>query len=117
MSNRADDLARECETLLGVVLGLSFRLIGSLRFDRRNPQQLYSVCLYSRLVELASGCKAMMEKNTLIGVPILLRSMFEADVDLTNVMRYAGYPKRMYASFLAEKLRLTKDAASPSSPW
>lgn len=38
--------------------------------------------------------------------------MFEADIDLTNLMKCPDYYKRMYASFLKEKLRLTKEAAS-----
>lgn len=54
----------------------------------------------------------MLEKNTFVGIPILLRSMFEADIDLTNVMKTTDYPKRMYASFLEQKIRLTKEAAS-----
>ncbi len=105
-------LAKQCETLLESVLGLALHLLETLRFDRRNPQQLYAVCLFSRLLELAFGCKAMLEKQALMGVPVLLRSMFEADIDLTNLMRYQDYSKRMYASFLEQKLRLTKEAAS-----
>ena len=38
--------------------------------------------------------------------------MFEADIDLTNLMKYPDYHKRMYATFLEQKLRLTKEAAS-----
>lgn len=38
--------------------------------------------------------------------------MFEADIDLTNMMRCPEYYKRMYASFLEQKLRLMKEAAS-----
>jgi hypothetical protein len=38
--------------------------------------------------------------------------MYEADIDLTNLMKCRDYSKRMYASFLKEKLRLTKEASS-----
>ena len=48
----------------------------------------------------------------MVGIPILLRSMFEADIDLTNLMKFPDYYKRMYASFLHAKIRLTKEAAS-----
>jgi len=107
-----NEVATQCEDNLGSVLGLAFHLLKTLRFNRKDPQQLYSVCLYTRLVEIASGCKALLEKNSLAGIPILLRSMFEADIDLTNLMKCSDYYKRMYASFLQEKLRLTKEAAS-----
>ncbi len=105
-------VAMQCEDILASVLGLAKHFLDTLWFNRQDPQLLYSVCLYTRLFEIASGCKALLEKNALIGIPILLRSMFEADVDLTNLMKSQDYFKRMYASFLKEKLRLTKEAAS-----
>ncbi len=115
MNDETQALAKQCETFLESVSGLAICLLDTLRFDRQNPQQLYAVCLFSRLLELASGCKVMIEKDALMGIPVLLRSMFEADVDLTNIMKYPDYPKQMYASFLKEKLRLEKEAASSST--
>jgi hypothetical protein len=109
---RANKVAKQCEDTLASVLGLAMHLLKSLSFNRKDPQQLFSVCLYTRLFEIASACKALLEKNALIGIPILLRTMFEADIDLTNLMKFRDYSKRMYASFLKEKLRLTKEAAS-----
>lgn len=108
----ANEVATQCEDTLASVLGLAMYFLKTLSFNRKNPQQLYSVCLYTRLVEIACGCKALLEKNCLVGIPIFLRSMFEADIDLTNLMKCRDYSKRMYASFLKEKLRLTKEAAS-----
>jgi hypothetical protein len=112
MKSNVDRLAEKCEAVLESVLRLASHLLKSLQFNRHNPQQLYAVCLFSRLLELAWGCKAPLAKNTLVGIPILLRSMFEADIDLTNMIKCADYSKRMYASFLEQKLRLTKEAAS-----
>jgi hypothetical protein len=108
----ANEVATQCEDTLASVLGLAMHFLKTLSFNRKDPQQLYSVCLYTRLVEIASGCKALLEKNSLVGIPIFLRSMFEADIDLTNLMKCRDYSKRMYASFLKEKLRLTKEASS-----
>lgn len=107
-----NEVAKQCEDTLASVLGLAMHFLKTLSFNRKDPQQLYSVCLYTRLIEIASGCKALLEKNSLVGIPIFLRSMFEADIDLTNLMKNLDYSKRMYASFLKEKLRLTKEAAS-----
>lgn len=115
MSKKSEELAKHCESVLESVLGLAFHQLDALRFNRRDAQQLYAVCLYSRLLELASACKAVLEKNTLVGVPMLLRAMFEADIDLTNIMKSSDYPKQMYASFLEQKIRLTREAASSKS--
>ncbi len=106
------EMYERCEGSLASVLGLAIHFLETLRFNRKNPQQLYSVCLYARLLELATACKALLEKNAMVGIPILLRSMFEADIDLTNLMKCSDYYKRMYASFLQAKIRLTKEAAS-----
>jgi hypothetical protein len=103
---------KKCEEALSSVLGLALHFIKTMRFNRKNPQQLISVCLYARLLELATACKALLEKKALVGIPVLLRSMFEADIDLTNLMKISDYYKCMNASFLKEKLRLTKEAAS-----
>lgn len=112
MNEKKQALAKHCEVVLESVLGLAFHLLETLRFNGQDPQQIYAVCLYSRLLELASGCKAMLEKNVLVGIPVLLRSMFEADIDLTNLLKCPDYHKRMHASFLEQKIRLTKEAAS-----
>jgi hypothetical protein len=112
MSEKTEALAEQCESVLASVLGLALQLLESLKFNPRDPQQLYSVCIFSRLFELGSGCKALLERNALVGIPILLRSMFEADIDLTNIMKFPDYLKRMYATFLDQKIRLTKEAAS-----
>jgi hypothetical protein len=112
MKRRTNALAEKCENVLASVLGLAIHTIGAVHFNRRDPQQLFAVCLFARLVELASACKALLEKGTLVGIPVLLRSMFEADIDLRNMIKTPGYSKRMYASFLEQKLRLTREAAS-----
>ncbi|MGR8998069.1 MAG: DUF5677 domain-containing protein, partial [Gammaproteobacteria bacterium] len=108
----ANKVATQCEDVLASVLGLAMHFLKTISFNHNDPQQLYSVCLYTRLVEIASGCKALLEKDSLVGIPILLRSMYEADIDLTNLMKCRDYSKDMYASFLKEKLRLTKEVAS-----
>lgn len=109
---RTNEVAKQCEDNLASVLGLALHFLEILSLNRNDPQQLYSVCLYTRMVEIASGCKSLLENKALVGIPILLRSMFEANIDLTNLMKCRDYSKRMYASFLKEKLRLTREAAS-----
>ncbi|WP_422666741.1 DUF5677 domain-containing protein [Candidatus Manganitrophus noduliformans] len=113
-----NQLTEQCQDTLSSVLGLAMHFLGCLRFDRRNPQQLYSVCLYSRLLELASGCSVLLEKNTLVGLPLLLRSMFEANIDLANLMKSTDYPERMHATFLEQKLKLIKETLTdnPNPP-
>ena len=105
-------LAGRYENLLASLLGLALRFLRELRFSQGHPQQLVSVCLYARLVELGCACKALLEKNALVGIPILHRSMFEGDIDLTNCLKHTDYPRRMTATFLDEKIRFLKEVMS-----
>ena len=52
----------------------------------------------------------LLEKNTITGLPILLRSMFEADIDLTNCIKEKKYFKTMYASLLKEQIKRLKES-------
>ena len=63
----ANEVAKQCEDTLASVLGLAMHFLKILSFNRKDPQQLYTVCLYTCLFEIASGCKALLEKNALVG--------------------------------------------------
>lgn len=63
------EIYERCEESLASVLGLALHFLETLRFNRKNPQQLFSVCLYARLLELATACKALLEKNAMVGIP------------------------------------------------
>jgi len=90
-----------------------------LKFDKDNPQQLYSICLYCTVLSLAQSCKLLIENRTFIALPILLRSLMEAHADLLNVMKNPAYPvKIMYLSYLCEKKRLLENVKNnPDSPF
>ena len=104
------ELVQCCEYNIEVSLGCALSFLDKVQFDKKNGQHLTIICLFSRIVELAASCKALLEKNTLAGLPVLLRSMFEADIDLTNCIKDTYYFKSMYASLLKEKIRRLKES-------
>ena len=112
MKTESEALVLECENTLASALGLATGVLDVIRFDHQNLQQLFAVCLFARLVELATACQALLEKNALVALPMLVRSLFEADIDLRNIVTDKDYWKRMRASFLTQQLKLTKEAAS-----
>jgi hypothetical protein len=103
-------LTQLCEDSLSSALGCALSFLEKVSFDKKDGQQVAAICLFARITELAASCKALLEKQALVGLPILLRSMFEADVDLTNCINDTSYFKAMYAAFLKERIRLTKEA-------
>lgn len=104
------ELVQYCEHNIESSLVCALSLLDIVRFDKKNGQQLTVVCLFARIVELAASCKALLEKNALTGLPVLLRSMFEADIDLTNCINEENYFKNMYASLLKEKIKRLKES-------
>ena len=104
------ELVQSCEYHIEVSLGCALSFLDKVHFDKKDGQQLTIICLFSRIVELAASCKALLEKNALTGLPILLRSMFEADIDLTNCIKEKNYFKKMYASLLKEEIRRLKES-------
>jgi len=81
-----------------------------LRFDKNDPHQLYAVCIYGSIVEIAYGCIALLEKKQVTALPILLRSFLEAYADFRASVEDSKYYMNLYASFLKEKLRLVRNA-------
>jgi len=104
------ELVQSCERNMESSLGCALSFLEKVHNNKKNGQQLTVICLFSRIVELAASCKALLEKNALAGLPVLLRSMFEADIDLTNCIKEKNYLKNMYASLLKEKIKRLKES-------
>lgn len=82
---------------------------GYLGFDTGSPQQLYSICLYGRILEIARSCLALGKAEQLVAIPILLRSVSEAYADLINLICDDSYYQSMSAIFYKEEIRLLKN--------
>ncbi len=80
-----------------------------LRFDKQHPQQLYASCLYATILEIIMSCLTLEKGQQLITIPILLRSLSEAYLDLVNLINDESYYDRMLATFLEEEIRLLKN--------
>src|SRR6266850_1579458 len=104
--------------LLSAVLKESMRYAAEIRFDKEHPQHLTLVCVYCTIIELAHGEKILIDNGQATSMPVLLRSIMEAYADLLALIADPTYAKRMYATFLKEKVRLLKSVQrSPASPF
>jgi Family of unknown function (DUF5677) len=89
-----------------------------LHFDNQHPQQLYVICLYGTILETIISCLTLAKEQQLMTIPILLRSVSEAYVDLVNLINDESYPYRMLATFLKEEIRLLKNSlGNESNPF
>ena len=89
----------------------------SLRFNKSNHQNLYSIALYGSILELTSACIILIKEDIPIAVPILFRSILEAHVDLTNLCNDASYSLNMEAIDLKEWIRILGEAGEEQNPY
>lgn len=66
-----------------------------LRPDRDNDAHQYAVALHATALELYASCIAMASAGHSVGIPIVLRSIYESVIDLNNLVVDANYAKHM----------------------
>ena len=88
-----------------------------IKFEKRNPQHVYSVALYCRVIGLTESCLILIEQKATVGLPVILRSLLEAFVDITNLIKNPDYVKNMDARSLAEWIKILDEAGTGSNPF
>jgi hypothetical protein len=64
--------------------------------------QQCALALHGTTIELFAGCLALADTERAAAIPIVLRSLYEAVVDLENLLLNAEYLKNMEAANLAQ---------------
>lgn len=82
------------------------RGVDSIRFNLGNPQHVASICLYCAIIEHGPSLLHLYDKRILPSVPSIIRSMYEAEIDLTNVLRDSNYIHRLEADFLSRMINI-----------
>ena len=84
--------------------------VGTIKFNKKHPQQLTAMLLFGTIIEISSGCITLLEASNYTSVFILSRNLLEAYADLVNTVDDIEYIKTMGAAYLKEKLDLAKNA-------
>jgi len=97
-----------------------YDLAGRLKFNNRLRQHLIAVSLLGSVIEIAFGILTLLKEEVAnaTGAWVLQRSLFEAFVDLKNIVGDSGYDKFMHANFLdnqrkAMNVAQNRGAANP----
>lgn len=93
---------------LEVLLEAARHGTADLVFDRRNRQHVCVMALNCTVQELATGCLILFKPNNGSCIPILLRTLLEAYVDIKNLLKNPNYVKNMDRSWLASNFNLVK---------
>jgi len=96
------DAATEAVT----VVAETVQTLPGLRLD--NEPQLHAILLYASITQLFSGCILLAAQGEPTAIPIVLRSLYEALVDLDNLVHDKGYVDHMKAANAAQQLKIMK---------
>lgn len=73
-----------------------------------SPAEMHALALHGTICELFSACVLLAHCGEPTGIPILLRSEYEALVDLDNLLRDPRYVERMVVANLQQTLKIMK---------
>src|ERR1700677_5145679 len=75
-----------------------------LRHDESDPQ-IHALTLHGTITELFSACVLLAKQGEPTAIPIILRSMYEALVDLDNLLQDAGYVEHIQAANFKQTIK------------
>lgn len=103
--------------LLKEVHNRAVELSSQLSFDKKHPLHLQSVSLYGSILELSSSIAILTKDGPKTGVPIVLRSLLEAVVDLVNLCEEPTYGYYLEAREASDWVNFLGAAAHGNNPY
>jgi Family of unknown function (DUF5677) len=92
-------------TAVGVVLAAAGQL-----GHNDSDAQLHALGLHATIIELISECLLLAGQGAPSSIPIVLRSVYEALVDLDNLVSDASYVEYLIAANLKQTIKLMNSA-------
>ena len=90
-----------CDESVQMVLAAA----GDIHHDQSDAQ-IHAFALYGTIVELFSACLGLARLGEPTAIPAILRSMYEAHVDLDNLVADAGYVEHIIAAGLDQTIKI-----------
>lgn len=85
-------------------------LASELEFDSTHALHQHVISLYGSIIELSSSIKVLYQSGHLTAIPVLLRTILEAFVDLCNLCQDPKYGYSLIMNSHNESLRFLKAA-------
>jgi hypothetical protein len=88
-----------------------------IRFDKKHPLHRSIVSLYCRVVEYSDVLFNQFKVEKSAAIPLIVRSLLEAYVDLKNLCDDPEYGNNLQAANVSEWLRIAKEAEALENPY
>jgi hypothetical protein len=86
-------------------------------FDKVHPLHRNLVALYGSIIELTGAIIALVDRRLITGVPVLLRSVLEAYVDLHNLSEVPTYGYVLELGHIRECLKILHEAKTGKNEY
>src|SRR3989304_6690450 len=93
------------------------QLASSFTFDGTHPLHANAVSLYGSVIELSSSLIPLLATEHFSAIPVVLRSILEAYVDLENLCKDPKYGYSLEIKYLAESLKFLKEAKNEKNEY
>ncbi|OGU18221.1 MAG: hypothetical protein A2076_11670 [Geobacteraceae bacterium GWC2_53_11] len=86
-------------------------------FDGTHPLHISTVSLYGSILELCGSLIPLLETEHFSTIPVVLRSILEAYVDLENLCKEPTYGYSLEIKYLTENLKFLKEARNGKNDY
>ena len=105
LASREGSLAQTIAFARGIVADALWAA-NLIKFNAADMPHVYALSLYGTLFHLTHNCITLAESEDATGIPILLRTMHEAAIDLDNLLADPEYHENMEAANLKQIIKL-----------
>jgi hypothetical protein len=88
-----------------------------IKFDKKHPWHRSMVYLYCSVVEYSDAIFNQFKVEKSVAIPLIVRSLLEAYVDLKNLCENPEYGYNLQAANISEWLRIAKEAETLQNPY
>lgn len=85
-------------------------LAESIIFDKESALHRTTIALYSSIIELSGTCCSLVDNKQGAAIPIVLRALLEALVDLVNILQTPRYGYYLELGYVNEWLKILQEA-------
>ncbi len=85
-----------------------------LTFSKDNMQHLFSISLFCTIYENSTACLVLINNKIYSAIPVMLRNILEAHIDLIILSKKEDYYYDMAASYLKERNKILKLSCQPN---
>lgn len=92
-------------------------LAATLSFDGTHPLHANAIFLYGSIIELSSSLSPLLISGHYSAIPVVLRSILEAYVDLENLCKDPKYGYSLEIKYLIENLKFLKETRNEKNAY